>query len=92
VGRLKENVRKSPGEFVLGALGAGYVAGRIPLRTLALSGAGLAAAVAPMAILFWGVYKAADHFLGRGTRAATFPGNRGDSREGDEPSIVLSDE
>ena len=92
VARLKKNVRRSPGEYVLGALGTGYVAGRIPLRTLALSGVGLAAAVAPMAILFWGVYKAADHFLGPGTRAATFPGSLGARKEGEEPSIVLSDE
>jgi hypothetical protein len=87
--RLKVKVRERPGEYLLGTLGAGYVAGRVPLRSVALSGLGLAAAAA---LVLWGVYKAADHILGLKNDAAAFPGRRAILKEGGDASLENGDE
>lgn len=76
--RWEDNVRRHPSEYVLGAAAAGFVASRLPVRSLLLSGIGLVAAAAPPALLLMGIYKAADCFLNgceskRGTRAAARP-------------------
>jgi hypothetical protein len=52
VQRLKDNIRRQPGDYVLGAVAAGYVAGRLPLRSMALTGIAVAAATAPLAMMF----------------------------------------
>lgn len=90
--QLKVKVQERPGEYLLGTLGAGYVAGRVPLRSVALSGLGLAAAAAPVALVLWGVYKAADHILGLRSGAAAFPGRRAILKEGGDASLENSDE
>jgi hypothetical protein len=71
---MKENVRKYPGEYLLGTLATGYIAGRVPLRLLARTGVSLTVAAAPVALVLWGVYKAADHFLGLRTDPGSYPG------------------
>jgi hypothetical protein len=61
--RWEDNVRRYPSEYVFGAAAAGYVASRLPVRSLLLSGIGLVAAAAPPALLLMGIFKAADCFL-----------------------------
>ncbi|HWB01539.1 MAG TPA: hypothetical protein VG796_00860 [Verrucomicrobiales bacterium] len=70
--RWEDNVRRYPSEYVLGAAAAGFVASRLPVRSLLLSGIGLVAAAAPPALLLMGIYKAADCFLhGCGSKQGT---------------------
>jgi hypothetical protein len=73
---MKENVRKYPGEYLFGTVATGYIAGRVPLRLLARTGIGVAAAAAPVALVLWGLYKAVNHFQGLETDARSLPGRR----------------
>ncbi|HEX2746352.1 MAG TPA: hypothetical protein VHM91_00025 [Verrucomicrobiales bacterium] len=64
VQRFEDNVRDRPAEHVLGAAVAGFVAARLPLRSVVMSSIGIASAAAPAALLFLGMWKVADHLLG----------------------------
>jgi hypothetical protein len=64
VHRFEDKVRQQPGEYVLGAAATGFVAAHLPLRSLVLTGIGMAAAAAPAALVVFGLWKAADHFFG----------------------------
>ena len=65
VHHFEDNVRDRPGEYVLGAAVAGFVAARLPLRSIVLSSLGVASAAAPAALLFLGMWKVAEHLLGK---------------------------
>jgi hypothetical protein len=72
--RWENHVRRHPSEYVLGAAATGYLANRLPLRPMLLTGIGLASAAAPAALVFLGLWKAAERLLGpSGNRASLAP-------------------
>ncbi len=53
----EQYVRRSPGKAMLIALGAGYLAHRLPLRSLVVTQARILAALAPPALVAFGAAK-----------------------------------
>jgi hypothetical protein len=66
--QFEDRVRRSPGEYVLGGVVTGYVASRLPVRSFVATSVGLAAAVAPAALVCLGIYKVAERALNRRAR------------------------
>ncbi len=79
--KLEDKVKDHPGEYVLGAAATGYLARHLPLRSMFLTSVGLLTAAAPPALLFLGLWKAADHLLGKqalgNSRKAAGPSEQG---------------